>query len=135
MRISLTWIYLDEFYLLTKTERSAALLQEYYKRSRKWNGIITGITQDVEDLLITPESKGIFTNSGFILMMNQSPIGRGELANLYQISSSLLGFITDKPPGTGLLYNGSSIVPFENKFPQDTKLYKMLTTKPTDDTL
>lgn len=128
-----TWIYLDEFYLLTKTERSASLLQEYYKRSRKWNGVITGITQDVEDLLITPEAKGIFTNSGFILMMNQSPIGRGELANLYQISSSLLGFITDKPPGTGLLYNGSSIIPFENKFPQDTKIYKVLSTKPTDD--
>lgn len=127
-----TWIYLDEFYLLTQTERSAMLLQEYYKRSRKWNGIITGLTQDVEDLLVTPEAKGIFNNSGFILMMNQSPIGRNELANLYQISPSLLGYITDKPPGTGLLYNGSSIVPFENRFPKDTELYRIMTTKPTD---
>lgn len=128
-----TWIYLDEFYLLTQTERSALLLQQYYKRSRKWNGVITGITQDVEDLLISPEAKGILNNSGFILMMNQSPIGRAELQNLYQISSSLLAYITDKPPGMGLLYNGSSIIPINNKFPKDTNFYRIMTTKPSDD--
>lgn len=124
-----TWIYLDEFYLLTQTEHSAKLLQEYFKRSRKWNGILTGITQDIEDLLISPESRGIFGNCGFVLMMNQSPIGRSELASMYNISSNLLSYITDKPPGTGLMYNGSCVVPFINKFPADTSLYKIMTTK------
>ena len=124
-----TWIYLDEFYLLTQTQSSATFLQQIFKRARKWGGIMTGITQDIEDLLITPEARGIVNNCGFLLMMNQSPLGRAELQELYKISTSLLGFITDKPPGTGLLYNGTTIAPFENKFPKDTELYRLLSTK------
>lgn len=127
-----TWIYLDEFYLLTQTPSSATLLQKYYKQSRKWAGIMTGITQDVEDLLVTPEARGIFNNCGFVIMMNQSNIGRGELASLFNISSNMLTYISDKPPGTGLLYNGYSIIPMENKWPKESKLFQLLTTKPED---
>ena len=32
--------------------------------------------------------------------------------------------------GHGLFKVGSALVPFENKFPKDTKLYKLMTTKP-----
>lgn len=74
-----TWVYLDEFYLMVQTESSAIMLQEYFKRCRKYHGIMTGITQDIEDLLITPEGRGIFNNSGFVAMLSQSNIGRSEI--------------------------------------------------------
>ena len=127
-----TWVYLDEFYLLTQTDSSARMLQEYFKRAGKWGGIITGITQDVEDLLVTPEARGIFNNCGFCFMFNQSEIGRNELASLYRISENMLTHIKDKPPGTGLIYNGYSIIPFENQFPKDTQMYKIMSTKASE---
>lgn len=128
-----TWFYIDEFYLLTQTESSARFLQQIYKRARKWNGVPTGITQNVEDLLTSPEARGIINNCNFILMLNQSPIDRNELASMFSLSPSLTDYITDKPAGTGLLYNGKTTVPFINEFPADTKLYKIMSTKPKED--
>lgn len=125
-----TWVYLDEFYLLIQTESSAVMLQEYWKRIRKYYGIMTGITQDIEDVLVTPEGRGILNNSGFVVMMNQSQIGRAELREQYNLSPALMEYIKDKPPGIGLLYNGQSVVPFNYKLPVNTKLYKLMSTKP-----
>lgn len=127
-----TWVYLDEFYLLCQTEGAATTLQEYFKRIRKYFGIMTGITQDIEDVLITPQGRGMLNNTGFILMMNQSQIGRAELQEQYNISPSLLDYIKDKPPGMGLLYNGASLIPFDYRLPSDSKLYKLMSTKPSE---
>ena len=71
-------------------------LQEYFKRCRKYHGIMTGITQDIEDLLITPEGRGIFNNSGFVAMLSQSNIGRREIQEQYDVSDSLIDYIKDK---------------------------------------
>lgn len=101
-----TWVYLDEFYLMVQTESSAIMLQEYFKRCRKYHGIMTGITQDIEDLLITPEGRGIFNNSGFVAMLSQSNIGRSEIQEQFDVSDALIDYIKDKPLGTGLLYTG-----------------------------
>ena len=93
---------------------------------------MTGITQDIEDVLITPQGRGMLNNTGFILMMNQSQIGRAELQEQYNISPSLLDYIKDKPPGMGLLYNGASLIPFDYRLPSDSKLYKLMSTKPSE---
>lgn len=127
-----TWVYLDEFYLLVRTQGSATLLQEYYKRIRKYFGIMTAITQDAEDVLKTPEGRGIFNNAGFFLMMNQSQIGRSELQEQFSIPPSMLSYIKDQPPGNGLIYNGQTLVPFHYNLPIDTKLYKLMSTKPSE---
>ena len=127
-----TWVYLDEFYLLVRTAGSATLLQEYYKRIRKYFGIMTAITQDAEDVLKTPEGRGIFNNAGFFLMMNQSQIGRTELQEQFSIPPSMLSYIKDQPPGNGLIYNGQTLVPFHYNLPKDTKLYKLMSTKPSE---
>ena len=128
-----TWVYLDEFYLLCQTEGSATTLQTYFKRIRKYFGIMTGITQDIQDLLITQQGQGMISNAGFFLMMNQSAIGRANLQKMFEISDALLDYIKDKPPGNGLIYNGKTLVPFDYKLPTDTKLYKLMSTKPSDD--
>ena len=124
-----TWFYIDEFYLLTQTESSAKFLQVIFKRARKWGGIPTGITQNVEDMLATKESRTIISNSDFVMMLNQAPIDRAELASMLNISDSLISYVTNANHGQGLIYTGKTIIPFIDKFPTDTKLYKAMTTK------
>lgn len=127
-----TWFYVDEFYLLLQTRSSAQFLTQIYKRARKWGGIPTGITQNVTDLLTNEDAMTILQNCNFMLMMNQSQIDRERLAMLYSISESLQDYISDKPAGTGLLYTGSTIVPFQNSFPKDNELYRIMSTKVTE---
>lgn len=125
-----TWFYIDEFHLLTKTRSSAEFLQQIWKRARKWGGIPTAITQNVEDLLNSEESRAIINNCEFIMMLSQSPIDRAALAEMYHISDAQLNYITNSPPGQGLIYNGEGIIPFIDKFPKNTKLYKVMSSKP-----
>ena len=123
-----TWFYLDEFYILTKTASSAEFIQEIFKRARKWNGVPTGITQDVEDLLDTPESRAVINNCDFIMMFNQQPIPAEQLSEMYHLSPAQRRHIKNAPSGHGLMYNGRSIIPFDDNYPQDTKMYKLLET-------
>ncbi len=124
-----TWFYIDEFHLLTKTRSSADFLKQIWKRARKWGGIPTAITQNVEDLLNSEESRAIINNCEFIIMLSQSPIDRAALAEMYHISEAQLNYITNSPPGQGLIYNGEGIIPFIDKFPKNTKLYSIMTSK------
>ena len=127
-----TWFYIDEFYLMTQTESSARFLQQIWKRARKWAGIPTGITQNVEDLLATNESRAIIQNSDFVLMLNQAPMDRRNLCDMLNISPTQESYITNAEPGHGLLYTGKTCVPFVDKFPKNTQLYKVMTTKPDE---
>lgn len=127
-----TRIYLDEFHLLLKEPQTAAYTAEIYKRFRKWNGIPTALTQNVKDLLDSPEIENILENSDFILMLNQAASDRNILAQRLGISPQELTHITNSGAGEGLLFFGDKIIPFIDKFPTDTKLYQVMTTKPAD---
>ena len=127
-----TRIYLDEFHLLLKEPQTAAYTAEIYKRFRKWNGIPTALTQNVKDLLDSPEIENILENSDFILMLNQAASDRNILAKRLGISPQELTHITNSGAGEGLLFFGDKIIPFVDKFPTDTKLYQVMTTKPAD---
>lgn len=124
-----TWIYMDEIYLLFANEYSANFLFELYKRARKWGGVPTGITQNVEDLLKSELARRMLSNSDFLMMLNQAPSDRNELADLLNISDTQLSYVTNSDSGQGLLFVGNAIVPFKDEFPRNTKLYKMMTTK------
>ena len=127
-----TRYYIDEFHLLLKEEQTAAYSVEIWKRFRKWGGIPTGITQNIKDLLASREIENIFENSDFILMLNQAASDRNILAQRLGISPQELGHITNSDAGEGLLFFGDKIIPFVDKFPTDTKLYQVMTTKPAD---
>lgn len=127
-----TWMYFDEAHLLFKNEYSANFLYELYKRARKWGGIPTGITQNVEELLDSDTARKMLSNSDFIVMLNQAPIDRQILADILNISETQLNFITNAPAGQGLLFVGDAIIPFIDRFPTNTELYKMMTTKPEE---
>ncbi len=125
-----TRIYIDEIYLLFRNEESANFLYELYKRARKWGGIPTGITQNVEDLLKSDTARSMLSNSEFILMLNQAASDREQLARILKIPDTLMNFVTGAPAGSGLIYCGlNGSLPFKDDFPTDTKLYKLMTTK------
>lgn len=127
-----TRYYMDEFHLLLKEEQTAAYSVEIWKRFRKWGGIPTGITQNVKDLLSSREIENIFENSDFIYMLNQAGGDRQILAKQLNISPHQLSFVTNSNEGEGLLFYGNTIIPFKDKFPKDTALYSIMTTKPNE---
>lgn len=127
-----TWLYCDEFHLLTQTETSAKYTKQIWKRARKWNGIPTGITQQAEDMLKSSEARAIINNSDFMMMLNLDPYGRMQLQQMFGISNTEIEYVTSADSGQGLIYNGSDIIPFKDDFPTDTKLYKAMTTKPDE---
>ena len=124
-----TRYYMDEFHLLLKEEQTAAYSVEIWKRFRKWGGIPTAITQNVKDLLSSREVENIFENSDFVYMLNQAAGDREILAKQLNISTHQLSYVTGSGVGEGLLFYGNVILPFVDKFPQDTELYKIMTTK------
>ncbi|MCD8195785.1 MAG: ATP-binding protein [Lachnospiraceae bacterium] len=124
-----TRYYMDEFHLLLKEEQTAAYSVEIWKRFRKWGGVPTGITQNVKDLLSSREVENIFENSDFIYMLNQAAGDRAILAKQLNISPHQLSYVMHSGEGEGLLFYGNVILPFVDRFPTDTELYRIMTTK------
>ena len=124
-----TRYYIDEMHLLLKEEQTASYTVEIWKRFRKWGGIPTGLTQNVKDLLSSREVENIFENSDYIYMLNQASGDRQILAKHLNISPHQLSYVTHSGEGEGLLFYGSVILPFVDRFPKDTELYRIMTTK------
>ena len=124
-----TRYYIDEMHLLLKEEQTAAYTVEIWKRFRKWGGIPTGITQNIKDLLSSREVENIFENSDYIYMLNQASGDRQILAKQLNISPHQLSYVTGSGEGEGLLFYGNVILPFLDRFPKDTELYQIMTTK------
>lgn len=124
-----TRYYMDEMHLLLREDQTAAYTVEIWKRFRKRGGIPTGITQNVKDLLASKEVENIFENSDFIYMLNQAVGDRQILAKQLNISPHQLSYVTHSGEGEGLLFYGNVILPFVDRFPTNTELYRIMTTR------
>ncbi|MGE5474535.1 MAG: VirB4-like conjugal transfer ATPase, CD1110 family [Ignavibacteriales bacterium] len=125
-----TWLYMDEIYLMFNNEYSGRFLYELYKRTRKYGGIPTGITQNVEDLLKSDIARSMLSNSQFIILMDQAASDRKQLADILQLSQAQLNYVTNSDCGHGLIVAGGLIVPC--KFEISEKEYRLMTTKPEE---
>ena len=125
-----THIFIDEIHVMFANEYSATFFNSAWRQFRKRNAYPTAITQNVEYLLSSVDASTMLSNSEFIVMLNQASSDRKELAKLLNISDEQMSYITNSDAGCGLIKYGSSLVPFINKFPKETKLYKLMTTKP-----
>ena len=99
------------------------------------NAFPNAITQNVEYLLDSVLASTMLSNSEYIVMLNQAASDRQKLAELLNISNEQMSYITNADAGCGLIKYGSSLVPFINKFPKNTRLYKLMTTKPGEDSM
>ena len=136
-RVTLNWkkgkrthVFIDEFHVVFENEFSAQFFNSAWRQFRKRNAYPTAITQNVEYLLDSVQASTMLSNSEFIVMLNQAASDRGQLAKLLNISNEQMSYITNADPGCGLIKYGGSLVPFVNRFPKDTKLYQLMTTKP-----
>lgn len=123
-----TWIYIDEIYLLFQNTYAQEFLFKLFKRARKWGAIITGITQNIEDLLRSEQARTMLANTDFLVLFNQAPTDRILLQNLLHLSDREMQYITSSPPGSGLLGIDHIFLPIKDSFPRDTKLYQAMTT-------
>ena len=122
-----TDFYIDEFHRFTRTKSSAAFMCRIYKQCRRFFGSPCAITQNIGDFLVNEEAAAIVNNSNLVIMMNQSPMDRAALADMYSISEELQEYITDKGHGIGLIYNGRTTVPFISRWDdQNTRSFKMM---------
>ena len=136
-RVTLNWkkgkrthVFIDEFHVVFENEFSAQFFNSAWRQFRKRNAYPTAITQNVEYLLDSVQASTMLSNSEFIVMLNQAASDRDQLAKLLSISNEQMSYITNADPGCGLIKYGGSLVPFVNRFPKDTKLYQLMTTKP-----
>lgn len=127
-----TYIFIDEIYILLAQKYSADFLYRVWKRVRKYGAFATGITQNVGDMLQSHTASTMVSNSEFVVMLNQSGQDKSKLAKLLDISDNQTEFYTNVDAGHGLMKIGSNLVPYVNKFPKNTELYKLMTTKPDE---
>ena len=127
-----TYIFIDEIYVLFRHEYSENFLFNMWKKVRKYNAYIVGITQNVEDLLISHTARTMLANSELVIMLNQAATDREQLAELMGISEQQTSYITNVEAGHGLAKIGGTLVPFVNNFPKDTQLYRLMSTNPNE---
>ena len=127
-----TYLIIDEFHVVFENEQSALFFNNAYRQFRKKGGHPCAITQNVEYLLDSVQGSTMLSNSEMVVMLNQAANDRAKLAKLLNISKEQLSYITNADAGCGLLKYGRALVPFVNIFPKNTKLYKLMTTKPSD---
>jgi hypothetical protein len=140
-RVTLNWrkgkrthIFIDEFHVVYENEYSAAFFSSAWRQFRKRNAYPTAITQNVDFVLDSLQARTMLSNSEFIVMLNQAESDREKLAALLNISREQMSYITNADAGCGLIKYGSALVPFINRFPKNTQLYKLMTTKPGEGT-
>ena len=127
-----THLIIDEFHVVFENEESANFFNSAWRQFRKRDGYPIGITQNVEYLLDSVQASTMLSNSEFVVMLNQAYQDREKLATLLNISDEQMSYITNAQAGCGLIKYGGSLVPFVNRFPKNTELYKLMTTKPSD---
>ena len=65
-------------------------------------------------------------------MLNQASGDRQILAKQLGISPHQLSYVTHSGEGEGLLFYGNIILPFIDRFPKNTELYRIMTTRLSD---
>ena len=136
-RVTLNWkkgkrthVFIDEFHVVFENEQSGVFFNSAWRQFRKRGAYPTAITQNVEYLLDSVQASTMLSNSEFVVMLNQAASDRAKLAKLLNISDEQMSYVTNADAGCGLIKYGSALVPFINRFPKNTKLYQLMTTKP-----
>lgn len=127
-----TRYYCDEFHLLLRDRQTAQYSVEIWKRFRKWGGIPTGLTQNVGDFLRSEEIEGILGNSDFIYLLNQNAKDQVILADKLGLSERQLEYMTNSDSGCGLILFNDVVIPFADRYPTDTKTFRIMNTRPEE---
>ena len=129
---SKTWVYIDEFHVLTRTDITVAFLVNIWKRARKWQTNLTAITQNLSDFMRTIDTQAILKNSMVVIMMNLTPLDRQDATDIYNLSTSQLTHVSQSRPGTALFCWGEkTVIELDCTVPTDTELFELIRTSVT----
>ena len=127
-----THIFVDEFHIAYENEYSGNFFTSAWRQFRKRNAAPCAITQNVEYMLDSVQASTMVSNSEFVVMLNQAESDQERLSKLLNISPEQMSYVNGSEAGCGLMRYGNALVPFVNRFPADTELYKLITTKPNE---
>jgi type IV secretory pathway VirB4 component len=129
-----TWVFVDEFqsFYGEDCDSISEFFNEFFRRSQKKGGIPTGITQNIKVVTSHKHAKTMLSNSELLMLFKQSDTDREELANLIRITPQQMSHIKDPKQGEGLMFFKGKAIPFIDRVPKETQLYKMMTTQFTD---
>lgn len=123
-----TWLYIDEFHRFFGNQYSAGQFKDIYKRARKYGLGVTGITQNIEELLLDDDARLMLSNSDFLMLLSQNGSDADELCSLLKLSEEQRQFFTGVLPGQGLMKIGDAYVPFDGRIPSGGILYELYST-------
>lgn len=123
-----TWIYVDEFHLLFNDPKIAEVFRQIWARIRKYGGIPTGITQNIEAVLANPQARLMLANSDFLAILGQTATDADSLQALLHFSPEQRRMFENVLPGQGLIKSGSRVIGFDSRIPDTSELYKLYQT-------
>ncbi len=126
-----THLYIDEFHLMFSTPLAAEQLRSFYQRARKYGLLATGVTQNVSQLLDSPEATMMLANSAMVILLPMGDVERDRIAELKRLSEDEAEAIGEQADqGTGLILTGPARIPFDNKIPDDLRIFDLFDTSP-----
>ena len=128
-----SFVYIDEFSVLLSSRTAVEFISQFWRRARKWNGAMTGITQTTDDLVNTSEQLSIIKNTSLTAFFHMEPLEARSVRDVYQIDDESLEYLQNAEKGHGLLCTGSNRVEFNNLIPKDNAVYKLISTSETQD--
>lgn len=123
-----TWLYIDEFHRFFGNQYSAGQFKDIYKRSRKYGLGVTGITQNIDELLLDQDASMMLSNSDFLMLLSQNGSDADSLCELLKLSEEQRQYFTGVMPGQGLMKIGNAYVPFDGRIPSGGLLYSLYST-------
>ena len=132
-----TWFFVDEMQLLKDNQYAVAYLDQLFSRARKWGAVPTGITQNVERVLMVEQFRFMIANSDFLVILGQSKTDTDALGDVLKLSDEQRKAVRTAGIGEGLLIANGKVIQFENTIPKtingkSSKIYQALTTKLED---
>jgi len=127
-----THVYIDEFHELLGIECVAKFVLKLWKEVRKMSGLMTGITQNMSDLIRSDNDANlsqIFSNTESFFLLSQSTQDKEMLMRfLPSISPAMFAYVDNAVSGTGLLKMGPVTVPFDMIVKKESEIYKIINT-------
>ena len=124
--------YIDEFHELLGIECVAKFVLKLWKEVRKMSGLMTGITQNMSDLIRSDNDANlsqIFSNTESFFLLSQSTQDKEMLMRfLPSISPAMFAYVDNAVSGTGLLKMGPVTVPFDMIVKKESEIYKIINT-------
>ncbi|MBR3043981.1 MAG: DUF87 domain-containing protein [Oscillospiraceae bacterium] len=129
-----TWVWIDEFSSMFADRegqemQAGKFFMKVYSRIRKHGGVATAITQNIGDLLLSPQAVSMMGNAEFTVLLQQKSDNLAKLVKIFELSPSQEAFLKTGEIGTGLLICGRKVIPFDKTIPQHGRIYEMISTK------